>query len=163
MKTTRFITLCMAMIIAIAQTYAQDKSASKVSQQIEGKYYTAVIVDTDFETTIENVKSALKDQGFGIVSEINMQEKLKKGTGNDVPKYTILGACNPNGAYQALQIEEQIGVMLPCNLIVRETSNGKVEVAAINPERTMQSIGNPDMIPLAREISDKLKLALEAL
>jgi len=163
MKTTRFITLCMAMIIAIAQTYAQDKSASKVSQQIEGKYYTAVIVDTDFVTTIENVKSALKDQGFGIVSEINMQEKLKKGTGNDVPKYTILGACNPNGAYQALQIEEQIGVMLPCNLIVRETSNGKVEVAAINPERTMQSIGNPDMIPLAREISDKLKLALEAL
>ena len=163
MKTTRFITLCMAMILAIAQTYAQDKSASKVSQQIEGKYYTAVIVDTDFVTTIENVKSALKDQGFGIVSEINMQEKLKKGTGNDVPKYTILGACNPNGAYQALQIEEQIGVMLPCNLIVRETSNGKVEVAAINPERTMQSIGNPDMIPLAREISDKLKLALEAL
>ncbi|MCB2208667.1 MAG: DUF302 domain-containing protein [Bacteroidetes bacterium] len=130
---------------------------------MEGKYYTAVIVDTDFETTIENVKSALKDQGFGIVSEINMQEKLKKGTGNDVPKYTILGACNPNGAYQALQIEEQIGVMLPCNLIVRETSDGKVEVAAINPERTMQSIGNPDMIPLAREISDKLKLALEAL
>jgi uncharacterized protein (DUF302 family) len=153
----------MAMIIAIAQTYAQDKSASMVSQQMEGKYYTAVIVDTDFETTIENVKSALKDQGFGIVSEINMQEKLKKGTGNDVPKYTILGACNPNGAYQALQIEEQIGVMLPCNLIVREISNGKVEVAAINPERTMQSIGNPDMIPLAREISDKLKLALEAL
>lgn len=163
MKTTRFITLCMAMILAIAQTYAQDKSASMVSQQMEGKYYTAVIVDTDFETTIENVKSALKDQGFGIVSEINMQEKLKKGTGNDVPKYTILGACNPNGAYQALQIEEQIGVMLPCNLIVRETSDGKVEVAAINPERTMQSIGNPDMIPLAREISDKLKLALEAL
>jgi uncharacterized protein (DUF302 family) len=158
----KFVLITLAIVFA-AQIYAQDKSASMVSQQMEGKYYTAVIVDTDFETTIENVKIALKEQGFGVVSEINMQEKLKNGTGNDVPKYTILGACNLNGAYQALQIEEQIGVMLPCNLIVRETSNGKVEVAAINPERTMQSIGNPDMIPLAREISDKLKLALDAL
>lgn len=164
MKTTRIITLCVAVVIAfISHAHAQDISASSVTDQIEGKYYTAVIVDTDFETTIENVKIALKEQGFGVVSEINMQEKLKKGTGNDVPNYTILGACNPNGAYQALQIEEQIGVMLPCNVIVRETSNGKVEVAAINPERTMQSIGNPEMIPLAREISDKLKLVLEAL
>jgi len=88
---------------------------------------------------------------------------LKKGAGKEVPKYTILGACNPDGAYQALQIEEQIGVMLPCNVIVRETSTGKVEVAAINPQKTMQSIGNPNMIPLATEISDKLKNVLNAL
>lgn len=162
MKITKIITVFSAFVI-IAQAHAQDKSASMVTEQIEGKYYSAVVVDTDFETTIENIKSALKEQGFGVVSEINMQEKLKKGTGNDVPKYTILGACNPNGAYQALQIEDHIGVMLPCNVIVRETSDGQVEVAAINPERTMQSIGNPDMIPLAREISDKLKLVLKAL
>lgn len=162
MKATRIIII--AMILAfVSQTYAQDKSAAIVTEQMEGKYYTAVIVDTDFETTIANVKTALKDQGFGVVSEINMQEKLKKGTGNEVPKYTILGACNPKGAYQALQLEDQIGVMLPCNVIVRETSVGKVEVAAINPERTMQSIGNPEMIPLAREISEKLKNALKAL
>lgn len=162
MKATRIIII--AMILAfVSQTYAQDKSAAIVTEQMEGKYYTAVIVDTDFETTIANVKTALKDQGFGIVSEINMQEKLKKGTGNEMPKYTILGACNPKGAYQALQLEDQIGVMLPCNVIVRETSVGKVEVAAINPERTMQSIGNPEMIPLAREISEKLKNALKAL
>lgn len=162
MKATRIIII--AMILAfVSQTYAQDKSAAIVTEQMEGKYYTAVIVDTDFETTIANVKTALKDQGFGIVSEINMQEKLKKGTGNEMPKYTILGACNPKGAYQALQLEDQIGVMLPCNVIVRETSVGKVEVAAINPEKTMQSIGNPEMIPLAREISEKLKNALKAL
>lgn len=162
MKATRIIII--AMILAfVSQTYAQDKSAAIVTEQMEGKYYTAVIVDTDFETTIANVKTALKDQGFGVVSEINMQEKLKKGTGNEVPKYTILGACNPKGAYQALQLEDQIGVMLPCNVIVRETSVGKVEVAAINPEKTMQSIGNPEMIPLAREISEKLKNALKAL
>lgn len=141
----------------------QDKSASLVTQQIEGKYYSAVIVDTDFEATIENVKIALKEQGFGVVSEINMQKKLKEGTGKDVPKYTILGACNPNKAYQALQLEDRIGVMLPCNVIVRETSTGTVEVAAINPQKTMQSIGNPDMLPLAAEISDKLKNVLKAL
>jgi uncharacterized protein (DUF302 family) len=164
MKTTRFITLLSLLIIVFAAPiYAQDKSADVITQQMEGKYYTAVIVNTDFETTIENVKIALKEQGFGVVSEINMQEKLEKGTGKEVPKYTILGACNPEGAYQALQIEAQIGVMLPCNVIVRETSAGKVEVAAINPQKTMQSIGNPHMIPLAKEISEKLELALKAL
>ena len=164
MKTIniRLIFIAIALVFAI-NINAQDKSASMVSEQMEGKYYTAVIVDTDFETTIENVKISLKEQGFGVVSEINMQEKLKKGTGKDVPKYTILGACNPNGAYQALQMEDHIGVMLPCNVIVRELSTGKVEVAAINPQKTMQSIGNSDMIPLAREISEKLELTLKAL
>lgn len=164
MKALKIITICIALAtVFAAQAYAQDKSAAMVTQQMEGKYYSAVIVDTDFETTLENVKIALKEQGFGVVSEINMQEKLKKGAGKEVPKYTILGACNPDGAYQALQIEEQIGVMLPCNVIVRETSTGKVEVAAINPQKTMQSIGNPNMIPLATEISDKLKNVLNAL
>ncbi len=164
MKRAKIKFVFIALAIAfITQLYAQDKSAMKVSEQMEGKYYTAIVVDTDFETTIENVKVALKEQGFGVVSEINMQEKLKKGTGNDVPKYTILGACNPTGAYQALQIEDHIGVMLPCNVIVRETSTGKVEVAAINPQKTMQSIGNPDMIPLAQEISEKLMKVLKSL
>lgn len=164
MKTSKikFVLLTLAVVFAV-QLYAQDQSASMVSHQMEGKYYTAVIVDTDFETTIENVKIALKEQGFGVVSEIDMQEKLKKGTGKDVPKYTILGACNPNGAYQALQIEEHVGVMLPCNVIVRETSTGEVEVAAINPQKTMQSIGNSNMIPLAAEISEKLKNVLNGL
>jgi len=162
MKTVKVILLLLSLGLFIIVN-AQDKSASMVAQQIEGKYYAAVLVQTDFETTIENVKTALKEQGFGVVSEINMQKKLKEGTGKDVPKYTILGACNPNGAYQALQMEDHIGVMLPCNVIVRETSTGAVEVAAINPQKTMQSIGNPDMIPLATEISNKLKMVLKAL
>ena len=158
----KLLAISLAMVV-VTVVKAQDKSAAMVTEQLEGKYYTAVVVSTDFETTIENVKNALKEQGFGVVSEINMQKKLKDGTGKDVPKYTILGACNPNGAYQALQLEDHIGVMLPCNVIVRETSTGKVEVAAINPQKTMQSIGNPDMIPLATEISDKLKNVLKAL
>jgi uncharacterized protein (DUF302 family) len=143
--------------------FAQDRDAIIASLQQDNKYYTAVSVDTDFESTIEKVKLVLKEQGFGIVSEIDMQAKLKKGTGNDIPKYFILGACSPASAYKALQIEEQIGVMLPCNVVVRETMDGKIEVAAINPEQSMQSIGNPEMEPLAKEISDKLKKALASL
>ena len=85
------------------------------------------------------------------------------GADKNIPKYTILGACNPEGAYRALQIEEHIGVMLPCNVIVRETGEGKIEVAAINPIKSMQSIGNPEMKPLAKEISEKLKMALNSL
>lgn len=163
MNTNAIKLLVILLALVVVTANAQDTSAAMVTEQLEGKYYTAVVVTTDFETTIENVKNALKEQGFGVVSEINMQKKLKDGTGKDVPKYTILGACNPSGAYQALQLEDHIGVMLPCNVIVRETSTGKVEVAAINPQKTMQSIGNPDMIPLATEISDKLKNVLKAL
>ena len=119
-------------------------------------------LNVSYEAAIEKTIAALKEQGFGVVSEINMQEKIKKGTGKDIQKYTILGACNPAGAYKALQIEDHIGVMLPCNVLVRETSEGQVEVAAINPQKTMLAIGNDDMIPLAREISEKLQNVLDS-
>ena len=126
-------------------------------------YYMNKLVETDFETTIEKLKSALAEQGFGIVSEINMQEKLKAGADKEINKYMILGACNPHGAYRAVQIEERIGVMLPCNFIVRETDSGKVEVAAINPEQTIASIGKAEMKPLAEEIGIGMKNALNNL
>lgn len=123
-------------------------------------FYTSKLVETDFETTIEKLKSALAKEGFGIVSEINMQEKLKNGAGKHINKYIILGACNPLGAYQAVQIEEHIGVMLPCNFIVRETDSGQVEVASINPEQTIASIGKPEMKELADEIGVGMKKAM---
>ena len=126
-------------------------------------FYMNKMVDTDFETTISKLKSALANEGFGIVSEINMQEKLKTGAGKDINKYVILGACNPHGAYRAVQIEEHIGVMLPCNFIVRETDTGKVEVAAINPDQTIASIGKPEMKPLAEEIGSGMKNALNSM
>lgn len=126
-------------------------------------YYMNQMVDTDFETTIDKLKSALADEGFGIVSEINMQEKLKAGAGKDINKYVILGACNPHGAFRAVQIEERIGVMLPCNFIVRETDTGKVEVSAINPDQTIASIGKPEMKPLAEEIGSGMKKALNSI
>ena len=144
-------------------SFGQDRAAIIASLQSNNNYFTSKMVETDFETTIINTKAALKEQGFGIVSEIDMQDKLLNGTGNEIPKYTILGACNPSGAYNALQIEVHIGVMLPCNVIVRETKNDMIEVAAINPEKSMQSIGNPEIEPLAKEISEKLKKVLASL
>lgn len=123
-------------------------------------FYTSKLVAGGFETIIENLKSALAKEGFGIVSEINMQEKLKAGAGKEINKYMILGACNPHGAYQAFQLEEHIGVMLPCNFIVREMDNGQVEVSAVNPEKTIASIGIPEMKPLADEIGAAMKKAL---
>jgi len=130
---------------------------------MEENFYYSRIVKTDFETTIENAKANLKEEGFGIVSEINLQEKVKAGAGKDMNKYIILGACNPNGAYRAIQIENHIGVMLPCNVIVRETKEGKVEVAAINPQQTIMSIGKQEMKPLADEIGLGLRKAVDRL
>jgi uncharacterized protein (DUF302 family) len=162
-KSIYLLLISIILLCSNSVAIAQDKSALNADRQTELSYYYAIISESDFETTVGEVKASLKEQGFGIVSEINMQAKLKKGTGKDIPKYLILGACSPPGAYQALQIEEHIGVMLPCNVIVRETKTGEIEVAAINPEKTMKSIGNPEMEPLAEEISAKLQRALNNL
>lgn len=162
-KSIYLLLISVILLCSNSIAIAQDKSALNADRQTELSYYYAIISESDFETTVGEVKASLKEQGFGIVSEINMQAKLKKGTGKDIPKYLILGACSPPGAYQALQIEEHIGVMLPCNVIVRETKTGEIEVAAINPEKTMKSIGNPEMEPLAEEISAKLQRALNNL
>ena len=96
-------------------------------------YYIGKIVETSFEETLERVASALKDQGFGVLTEIDVQETLKKKLNVDFRKYRILGACNPPFAYRALQAEDKIGVLLPCNVIVQETTEGSEEVSAMDP------------------------------
>ena len=127
------------------------------------KFYFGKIVETDFDTTIEKARVFLKEQGFGIVSEINVQEKIKGGAGKDINRYVILGACNPSGAWEAIRIEENIGVMLPCNVIVRELSDGKVEVACIDPSHTIGTIDKSEIKALADEIGADLRRALEKL
>jgi len=118
------------------------------------------LMNTDFEATIVRVKESLKEQGFGVVSEINMQQKLTQATGKEMDPYIIIGACNPKGAYEALQIDAHIGLMLPCNVIVRDLGNNRVEVAAINPVKTMSSLKNKKMNVLATEIASKLQLVI---
>ena len=118
-------------------------------------YYTAKKVNLPFEEAIIKVTEELKKEGFGVLTEIDVQATLKKKLDADFRKYKILGACNPPFALLALQQEEYIGVLLPCNIIIQEKGDF-VEVAAVNPLSTMQSVQNPKLEGIALEISSKL-------
>ena len=121
------------------------------------------IMDCSFDKAITRVTEALKKEDFGVLTEIDVQKTLKKKLDVDFRKYRILGACNPNYAYRALQLESRIGTMLPCNVIVQETESGKVEVAAIDPIASMQSIDNPDLHDVADQVQAKLKKVVQSL
>jgi len=120
-------------------------------------YYFNTVLDCSFDEAVARVTAELKKEGFGILSEIDVQAALKKKLNVDFKKYKILGACNPPFAYQALQVEEKIGTMLPCNVIVLENDNNKVEVAAIDPIASMQSIANPHLQGIADQVQAKLQ------
>ena len=120
------------------------------------EYYIKTILNVDFDTAIEKVTEALKTEGFGVISEIDMQAKLKEKLGVDFKKYRILGACNPAFAYKALLAEERIGIMLPCNVVVIEQGKGITEVAAVHPVASMMAVENTALKPLATEVTEKL-------
>lgn len=120
-------------------------------------YYFTTITKGSFETIEEKVKGLLTDEGFGILTEINMQEVLKNKLNVDFKKYKILGACNPPFAYKALQAENKIGTMLPCNIIVQEKSLNTIEVSAVNPLISMQAVNNKQLDEVAKVVSTKLK------
>lgn len=126
-------------------------------------YYFTKILDLSYSEAIEKVTDELKKEGFGILTEIDVKETLKKKLNVDFRKYKILGACNPPFAYQALQAEDKIGLMLPCNVIVQETSQGKVEVSAIDLVASMQAIENPNLKGVALQVRDILKSVIENL
>ena len=120
-------------------------------------YYFSKITDSSFEEVVVKVANELKKEGFGILTEIDVRETLKKKLDVKFQKYKILGACNPPFAYEALQAENKIGVLLPCNVIVQELPDGKVEVAAIDPVQSMQIVGNPTLKAVAEQIRTKLR------
>jgi uncharacterized protein (DUF302 family) len=117
----------------------------------------------NFDEAISNVTEELKKEGFGILTEIDVKATLKKKLDVDFRNYRILGACNAPFAYRALQAEPQIGTMLPCNVIVRELDDGKIEVAAVDPLASMQAIHNKELQAIAEEIQLKLKKVIEQL
>ncbi len=119
-------------------------------------------VDLDYEEAIKKVTEELKKEGFGILTEIDVKATLKKKLDVDFKPYIILGACNPPYAYKSLQAEEQIGLMLPCNVIVYVNDNGETIVAAIDPAASMQAVENPELGELATTIQDKLKKVIES-
>ena len=126
-------------------------------------YYIAKTVDYSFEEAVEKTTEALKEVGFGIITTIDMQAKLKEAINKEIKPYLILGACNPGYAGAALDKESRIGVMLPCNVIVRVDDSNNVEVAAINAFETMQTVNNSELDSVAKEVNDKLEQALKSL
>ncbi|MDX1828855.1 MAG: DUF302 domain-containing protein [Lutibacter sp.] len=127
------------------------------------KYYFNKTLKGTFDQIIDKVTEELKKEGFGILTEIDVKETLKKKLDIDFKKYKILGACNPPYAHKALVTEDKIGTMLPCNVIVQEISKGMVEVAAVNPMASMQSVENKALGDIAQEITAKLKNVIEKL
>jgi uncharacterized protein (DUF302 family) len=123
-------------------------------------YYLSKVLDTPFDETMSKVTEELKKQGFGVLTEIDVKETLKKKLGVDFHRYRILGACNPPFAYRALQTEDKIGLMLPCNVILQELERGKVEVAIIDPVASMQAVENPKLQEVAEQVKEKLKTVL---
>ncbi len=126
-------------------------------------YYFSKEVNASFEEAIEKVTEALKEEGFGILTEIDVKETLKKKLDVDFRPYKILGACNPPYAYKALQAEEKIGTMLPCNVIVQEKEPGKVEVAAVDPVASMAAVENNQLAEVASVIREKLQKVINTL
>lgn len=126
-------------------------------------YYFSKTIQSDFEAAVSRVTDALKNEGFGILTEIDVQETLKKKLNVDFRKYKILGACNPPFAYEALQAEEAIGTMLPCNVIVQEANAGEIKIAAIDPIASMQSVKNKDLNKIAGKVREKLGKVIQKL
>ena len=119
------------------------------------------IIDQPFESVIEKVTEELKKEGFGILTTIDVKEKFKEKLGLDFKKYIILGACNPSSAHKAIQTEENIGLLLPCNVVVYE-KDGKTAIAIIKPAAAMQMIENVNLHEIAEDIEQKLKNVFEA-
>jgi len=125
------------------------------------KYYFSKTLTLPFDDAIERVIAELQKQGFGVLTDIDVKQTLKKKLNVDFKKYRILGACNPPFAYKALQVEDKIGTMLPCNVIVQEIDEGQVEVAAIDPVASMQAVSNPALKDVAEKVQAKLKKVIE--
>lgn len=127
------------------------------------KYYISKSLSTSFDKAVDMVTESLKKEGFGVLTEINIQDKMKEKLGVDFRKYLILGACNPQYAYKALQQEDKIGTMLPCSVILQELGDQQIEVAAIDPIASMMAVENPNLSDIATEIKQKLERVINSL
>ncbi len=126
-------------------------------------YYFAKTIEATFDEAIERVTALLMENGFGVLTEIDVKATLKKKLDVDFQPYTILGACNPSFAHKALQAENKIGTMLPCNVIVQDVGEGRIEVAAVDPAASMQAVENPALEGIAGEVRGMLQAVIEKL
>lgn len=162
----------LTVITAIVAKNQQIRSITKQKQKlffailislIMKYYYSKQLKNVSFDEAVENVTEALKQEGFGVLTEIDVKATLKKKLDVDFRPYKILGACNPPYAHKALSVEDKIGIMLPCNVIIQETADGSIEVAAVDPVASMVAIENPALMDIASEIQQKLKTVIEKL
>lgn len=126
-------------------------------------YYFAKTLDTGMDETLSRVIEALKEEGFGVLTQIDVKATMKEKLGVDFRDYRILGACNPTLAHEALQIEDKVGTMLPCNVVVQAIAPNRTEVAAIDPVASMQAIDNPRLKQAAEQVRAKLKRVIDSL
>jgi uncharacterized protein (DUF302 family) len=126
-------------------------------------YFNKVVSTKNFDEAVEQVKEELKKEGFGVLTEIDVKETLKKKIDVDFKKYRILGACNPSFAFKALSAEDKIGVFLPCNVIVEEHANGDIEISAVDPVASMIAVKNESLGSTAMEVQAKLKRVINNL
>ncbi len=126
-------------------------------------YYFAKTIKVPFDAAVARVTAALKERGFGVLTTIDVKATMKQKLDVDFRRYIILGACNPSFAHRALIAEDKIGTMLPCNVVVQETANGEVEVAAVDPVASMQAVENARLLPIAGEVRDLLRQAIVGL
>ncbi len=126
-------------------------------------YYYSTTVKGNFDDIVNNTTELLQKEGFGVLTQIDIQQTLKKKLDVNFQKYTILGACNPQFAHMALKLEDKVGTMLPCNVIVQEIEPNTIEVAAVNPIASMQAVKNSKMEAIANEVGEKLKKVINDL
>ncbi len=153
MKNLKII-LALLMILSIQSLSAQENE----------NFYFSKTVDGTFEEVTNKTKALLKEQGFGVITEIDMDVKLKEKLQDiEMKPYKILGICNPSTAYKTLQIEENIGVFLPCKAIIKDMGNGKVEVVIVNPAALMGMLNKAELVTIANEVSEKFQNTLNSL
>lgn len=126
-------------------------------------YYITKSTKGDFDAVVSKVIEKLKDEGFGVLTEIDVANTLKQKLGVEMKHYRILGACNPGFAHKALSVEDKIGVMLPCNVVVQEKDGGEVDIAAIDPRVAMKAVGNPALAEIAEEVGERLSRVVSAI
>jgi uncharacterized protein (DUF302 family) len=131
--------------------------------EVKMKYYIAKTVSGNFPAVVDRAIEALKAEGFGVLTDIDVKATMKKKLDLDFRDYRILGACNPPLAHQALTADDKIGTMLPCNVIVQDLGGGQIEVAAIDPAISMEQVGNPTIKSIAKSVTDKLQRVIAAI
>jgi len=126
-------------------------------------YYFAKTLDETFDAAVARTREALAQEGFGVITEIDVRQTMQAKLGVEFRPYLILGACNPGLAYEALKLEDKVGAMLPCNVVVQDAGDGRTEVAAIDPVASMQAIDNAELKAKAAMVAEKLKAAIARL